>query len=601
MRSMRKIVLMLLIAMLVIPSFFVTASTNEEETKMLRAAGESKTKEEVVYAILNASGEKEEMYVVNAIDVIKEGEIVDYGSYSSLKNLTDLSEIKGSGDQVQFTAPEGTFYYQGNLEDKNLPWEFSIRYLLNGESVLPEDLAGEDGQLEIQIETAENEAGQSLFFENYLLQITIHFNSEKVKNIQAEDGMIANVGKNQQVTFTVMPEQEEQFFVRAEITDFELDGIDIAAIPSTMPIDEPDLDEMKDNMGSLSEAITKINNGVGELHDGVTELNNGVATLRDGSATYDAGISSLARSSPQLIHASSEINLALKEISSALGSTEAVDFSSLTELAGGLSELSSGLKEIATGLSTLKSTYETAYGTLDGAMQAIPVATITDSEIQALYESGANVEVVEKFVETYTASQIAKGTYEQVKQAFNAVGDTLGTVSTSLNELATEVDGIIKGFASIDNIDGLEQLQSGLELLATNYKDFHAGLVDYTDGINMLATSYGDLHGGISDLSVGTNELVSGVADLHDGTSTLQQSTSNLPEEMTEEIDKMIAEYDKSDFDPVSFVSEKNKNVQSVQFILKTESIKKPEKELDEEQVEEEKGFWARLKALFFK
>lgn len=61
----------------------------------------------------------------------------------------------------------------------------------------------------------------------------------------------------------------------------------------------------------------------------------------------------------------------------------------------------------------------------------------------------------------------------------------------------------------------------------------------------------------------------------------------------------MIADYDKSDFDAVSFVSAENEKIYSVQFVIKTESIEKQEQEFNEEQAEEQKGLWDRLMALF--
>ncbi|MEC5425801.1 hypothetical protein QGM71_20255 [Virgibacillus sp. C22-A2] len=46
------------------------------------------------------------------------------------------------------------------------------------------------------------------------------------ENIQDEDGMVANAGKNKQVTITVMPEKEEELVVEVDVVeDFELDGI----------------------------------------------------------------------------------------------------------------------------------------------------------------------------------------------------------------------------------------------------------------------------------------------------------------------------------------------------------------------------------------
>ena len=47
----------------------------------------------------------------------------------------------------------------------------------------------------------------------------------------------------------------------------------------------------------------------------------------------------------------------------------------------------------------------------------------------------------------------------------------------------------------------------------------------------------------------------------------------------------MVSKYSNSDFNPVSFASEENTNVESVQFAIRTDAIKVK----DEEKVEEEK------------
>ncbi|WP_428910896.1 hypothetical protein [Niallia sp. Krafla_26] len=109
------------------------------------------------------------------------------------------------------------------------------------------------------------------------------------------------------------------------------------------------------------------------------------------------------------------------------------------------------------------------------------------------------------------------------------------------------------------------------------------------------------MHSGIVELSEGTGQLKTGVLELHDGTDTLYSSTNNLPAQMQEEIDKLISEFDKSEFKPVSFVSPKNNEViNSVQFVMKTAEITLKEKGETETKVEEkEKGFWDRLMDLF--
>lgn len=232
----------------------------------------------------------------------------------------------------------------------------------------------------------------------------------------------------------------------------------------------------------------------------------------------------------------------------------------------------------------------------------IPEYQITNEEISALRESGADQEVINRLLATYEAAQKVKGTYSAVKPGFDAVGETLTGVNKSLSEMANQVDKMANGLSDSleeDGMDGFSELQEGIAMLSANYKAFHSGLVEYTGGVIQIASAYNEVHSGMVELSEGTNELENGVGELHDGTNELSDSTSNLPEQMTEEIDEMMSDYDKSDFDPVSFVSSKNEKVNSVQFVFKTESIQQEEPDENNEPEEEKKGFWELFLDLF--
>ena len=63
-------------------------------------------------------------------------------------------------------------------------------------------------------------------------------------------------------------------------------------------------------------------------------------------------------------------------------------------------------------------------------------------------------------------------------------------------------------------------------------------------------------------------------------------------------MDGVIDELSGSGFEPVSFVSDQNTNVELVQFVMKTEGIRIPE-EADIPVEEEPMSFWQRLLALF--
>ncbi|MBP2242924.1 X-X-X-Leu-X-X-Gly heptad repeat protein [Cytobacillus eiseniae] len=602
MRRMRTILFALLAGILVLPSFLTTTSANDSKQKEATSEkeGEIASKDEVVYATLSATGERQEIYVVNTLEVKREGKVVDYGSYSSLKNLTDLANLEQMDQRVHFTASEGKFYYQGNMNEEPLPWEIAISYFLDGKKITPEELAGKDGHVEIQINTSANEKVNPVFYENYLLQISLPLDSSIFTAIKAPSGMIANAGKNKQVTFTVMPEKAEELVVEADVVDFELAGIDITGVPSSISIDLPDVDEMTGEMKTLADAIADVNKGVAELNNGVSQLNSGVGDLRAGSVQYKNGITDLDQASSALVNGSKDIEKALETMSHSLGNAEGIDVSGIGQLAEGLTTIANGLGETTEGLATLKQNYKHAYRALDQAMTAIPSYDMTDEQLEALKKSNANQEVVGKLIETYIAARTAKATYTEVKQGFDAVDATLQNVIGALTEMRNHLATMAKGLASSEeDMDGFAQLQQGISALSASYKAFHSGIVDYTDGVSQLSSSYEGLHDGIVELSGGTEDLEKGVSELHDGTNKLHESTSDLPNQMTTEIDQMISTYDKSDFDAVSFVSAENEKVNSVQFVLKTESIKSEESEKPSEPVEEKKGFWARLIDLF--
>jgi len=98
----KKIFIICTIIILILPSLLVSADMEEgmQKEELKEESGEFSSKDEVIYGTLSATGKSEEMYIVNTFDVKKTGKMIDYGSYESVKNLTDLSEIKQQGNKV---------------------------------------------------------------------------------------------------------------------------------------------------------------------------------------------------------------------------------------------------------------------------------------------------------------------------------------------------------------------------------------------------------------------------------------------------------------------------------------------------------------------
>src|SRR5699024_9900739 len=192
----------------------------------------------------------------------------------------------------------------------------------------PTSLAGKDGHVKIKIKSRQNDKGEQMFFDHYVVQISATFDTEHVDNIKTAKGMISNSGEDKQVTFTVLPEEEEELTVEADIVDFTFKGFEINAVPSFFDIDEPDVSEMEGDMNTLQKAIRDINNGVYELRNGIGELHRGASDLEAGSAEYKAGMNELAT---EVKGTSAELDVAFADLDAVMGEVGDIDF---TEIEG---------------------------------------------------------------------------------------------------------------------------------------------------------------------------------------------------------------------------------------------------------------------------
>ncbi len=561
----------------------------------------TESKDEVVYANLNANGSVSEVYVVNHFEVAQGGSVTDHGAYSSVVNLTDTGLLTQRDDTVTFEAHQGNFYYQGNMGAADLPWLFDIRYYLDGVSVTPQQLAGQSGSLQIIILTSRNEAADTVFYDNYLLQISMTLDSEKCSGVESAGATVASAGKNMVIAHTVMPGKDADITLTATVSDFEMDGIDITAMPFSMNVELPDTDDMVSDFEQLTDAIADLNEGVGDLLDGVADMKSGANGLKNGSADIKDGLSQLSGSSGALTAASAQIRDALAQIASSLGGG-GFDPDELTQLPDGLRQLALGLDGISGGLVDLKDAFVPAYAALDAAMQDIPDTTITQAQLTDLYaqtDPGQHG-LLDELVDSYEAGQTAKGTYDSVKEAFDAVGVTMDTLSGSIGDISGTLSGMADSIETgLDGLEQMDQLISGLAELSGNYGGFHSGLAEYMGGVTDMADGYADFHAGLSAFSRGVGDLYDGVAELHDGTGELADETADMPDTMQAEIDDMLDEYTGEDFDPVSFTSPLNGNVELVQFVFKCGGIKQPDEAAAHAEETQQETVWDRLIALF--
>ena len=649
-------------------------------------------KRESVYAKLTADGKADKAYVVNHFSVEKAGKIADYGNYENVRNLTNLENLNVKDQQTDFSAEEGEFYYQGTMENAELPWNFGITYQLDGKVVTAQELGGKSGKLKICFSMKENPKVSDIFFDNYVAQISLTLDNEKIKNIIADGATSADAGGDTQLSFTVLPGKEAKYSVEADVTDFAMSGFSIAAVPYSMDIDLEDygMDDLTMQFDELTDATKELNDGMEKLSDGMKELDGNSEALLSGFSDLKNGIGTLDTNSSTLLDGSVKIENALSTIAGAIFQADFSGINDLKKLPDSISQLSGGLKKLKSGLEKLQQGFDQSYSALDQAMEEASTITLSQKELAALGSGAAsdaqaggtlkqaygsldaavssamgalpdnadiqkildNINNIDpalygKLANLYVQTKNLQGIYEEVGPQISAISESLSdngsstqkllasyrnlqkilgtwnTVKPAFSSVSVALDGenkesVIAGLDSV--ISGLDQmsqsldrslagtdiesqiksLSGGLSQLSSSYASFHNGLVSYLSGVSSLFEGAVQYQSGLSEYLNGIGETAEGSGTLKDGMQKYTDGVAEIPDTIQEKVDDMMEEYTSADYEPVSFTDDRNKNIQSVQFVISTQEITEPEA-VEMQEPENKRGFLDRLKALFKK
>ena len=624
------------------------------------AATKSSEKEEVIYANLTSSGDIEKIYAVN---IFEDKDIVDYGVYETVKNMNTMDKINYSNGKITIQNSEDKLYYQGIMkQNTEMPWTIKVRYKLDGVEYAPSELAGKSGKLEISISIKENKKCKKNFFENYALQTVVQLDTNLCENIKSDEATMANVGGLKQLTYTILPGNEKDIKITSDVTDFEMSEIQVNGINLNLGLDKDSIDtsSLTGELDKLKDAVNDLDDGANELNDGAKKLDDGAVTLTDGIKTIQDGLDQLNSKSSSLTSGSSDVLSALKTIQSSLNnvSTSSKD---LKQLSSASTSIKSGIDSLVKGLKTVDSSIDTYNSSLKKAglnsaselaqknKQALSALGITNTQrkLYSAYTSGGSQAVSAELAKLAQAGdseavalykQVSAGNTDAVTQYVQAAGKLI-SVETLLKADASYIEGsskLINGIdAQMSTSSGQTTLMSGAVSLQTNYKKFDAsiqdlvsslnnlmanmtqlknginkltdnyatldsGIKEYTSAVNKITNGYSKVYEGALDLVSGTHCLYKGTTELTDGTGEFKGETSDLDSKVDDEVDSMIDNFAGGDFEVESFVSDKNTDVDSVQFVIKTEAIKKEEVKVEEEKTEE-LNFWQKLLNLFRK
>ncbi|MDD5799979.1 MAG: hypothetical protein PUD09_04980 [Coriobacteriales bacterium] len=315
-------------------------------------SGTSQTaKKEVVYTKTDAQGGKSGIYVVNYWDTDSAQSISDPGTYTSVENLTTSDDLSDQGGKVNVNTLAGQpFYYQGDLDAKTqLPWDIDVTYRLNGQKVSPDDLAGQDGDLDIElkIDGLSDNTPEADFAKSFVLQAQGTFDNDSFDLTDASDATVATSGNKTVVTYLLLPGNNGDWHIKGKASDFTYSGWQIAAMPLSADVNVRDYDTSK-----LTDATSKLQDGVDQLDQGGQSLADGLYKLATGADSAVSGASQLSTGADQLSAGSDELDSGAGQADSGAASLA----SGASQLASGVGRLQSeGTSAVSSGASQLSS------------------------------------------------------------------------------------------------------------------------------------------------------------------------------------------------------------------------------------------------------
>ena len=512
---------------------------------------ESSQKHETIFANLNHDGSVSELIAVNAF-VNPGGTIVDYGDYSTILNLTDESLPEIDGDRIFFVAvaSEKVFRYQGTLEGRQLPWSFSISYYLNGSAVEAINLDGVTGRLRIEIDVRQNPDVHVYFTENFMLQVSVPLQMDKASAIEAPDATIMYAGNIATVAFAVMPQNDSVLYLEAYVQDFEMDGINVAAMKATVPENDM-IDDLESGFADMADGTQELIDGTGEFVQGMVELNDGVSGIYDGASGIARGTRALS--------------------------------AGIDEYANGFSRFTSGINEIGAGAEGFNeglSKMSAAMPQLVGGYKGI--------------EGGINSLLVNKDQLNALAVNLAQNPDPQVRMLSEAMLMQLAALS--------ELHGGLKSAN-----EGLSAQAGALNKIAIQFAEFNQGMQKSVEGAKELERGLNEINTATGRISGGVQALRDGIGKLNENTQTLPQEVEKLKAGQQELRDGILQAKDEileftgesQEVDAVSFVSPLRANAQTVQFVLRTPPIEAVVEQGEEILAERAENIWDRFLNLF--
>ena len=321
----------------------------------------------------------------------------------------------------------------------------------------------------------------------------------------------------------------------------------------------------------------------------------------------------------------------------------------LEELTSASGNIKSGINNLFEGISTLRTNLNYTQYKAIMSQNGLDIDSLKTNNQAAIEECSSNISSLQTIIAELSQEGGHDSQIEQLNQQISSLqsviqllsGNSLSIDGTEsyLNSVSEQVNNLYTGADTLNNeyetfntaiaelaqtltgfMEKLPELTSGINQLIANYENFDSGLSEYTDGVATIVASYNQILDGVSSLASGSKELLNGTEtlssktsqffdgitelcdgakQLNNGTNELNSETEKMDEQLENQIDEILSSIQGDETEVQSFVSEKNQNIDNVQFVIKTKAIEQEKTEKVVSKEPEDTSLWKKFIQLF--
>ena len=293
--------------------------------------GVKNEKDETVYVLAGADGAVRQVIVSDWLkNAAGEDALADRSALTDIENVKGDEKFTLDGTALTWDAKGNDIYYRGTT-DKTLPVTLSVRFLLDGEEISPEELAGKSGRVTVrfdyentQYEEREVNGAVQKVYVPFAAITGIVLDNEHFRNVEVTGGKLVNDGERTAIVGLAFPGMEETLGLEndkvsipsyleftADATDFQMaQTLTLVTNQVFEALEDSELtstDDLSGAINKLTDGLTQLTDGSGALYDGLNTLldktgalKDGVQQLLDGTVTLKDGTASLLDGAGQL-------------------------------------------------------------------------------------------------------------------------------------------------------------------------------------------------------------------------------------------------------------------------------------------------------------